>query len=70
MDEFLSCDSESLWRPGESLFCSGGARKETLAMNLGVTFGARGREDDQGLEGGMRHTERQGFVGRLRRHPG
>lgn len=45
-------------------------QERRLAMNLGVTFGARGREDDQGLEGGMRHTERQGFVGRLRRHPG
>lgn len=52
MGEFLSCDSESLWRPGESLFYSREARKETLGMNLEVTFGARGREDDQGLEGG------------------
>ena len=70
MGEFLSCDSESLWRPGESLLCSGGAKKETLGMSLGVTFGARAREDDQGLEVGMRHRGRRGSRGRLKRHPG
>lgn len=39
-------------------------------MSLGVTFGARAREDDQGLEVGMRHRGRRGSRGRLKRHPG